>query len=451
VGPTATVEAPSMRTSLALLAASCTLSLACSRTPETSPAPTGSAPAPVRAAPARPAPAKAPAEAPAPAPAPAKAAPQGEDLAAFAAGALVVLEPEPEATNHASWLLRGPYETEQFWGVGRPTDQAVVIELPARSQVKQVELDTAMVTGPAKSLTVEMSDASAKAGFAKLVDATLKEREDGQVFPIAAQVPGRWIRVTVKTSYGTASTGLGRFRAIGTRLAPPASVNVSGTYATRNGDMHIRQDGTAVVGCYTEHGGTFEGGVEGRVLKLTWREKVPEHPEGGAFMVFSDDTQRFNGLFSYKGEDPNTGRFWVGTKRGAAVGTCPGWLGDVEKQLAKNLEESGRARVYGINFDTDSDRIRDESRPTLERIVAILKARPQWSLTLEGHTDSTSTPQHNQDLSERRAKSVGKYLEAAGVAAGRLKTVGFGDTKPVASNATALGRAQNRRVELVKQ
>ena len=119
--------------------------------------------------------------------------------------------------------------------------------------------------------------------------------------------------------------------------------------------------------------------------------------------------------------------------------------------MTKDLEEFGRARVYGINFDTDSDVIKDESKPTLDKIVAVLKAKPDWKLTIEGHTDLTSTPEHNQQLSERRAVSVRNYLQVAGIDPSRLKTVGYGATKPVASNGTELGRAQNRRVELTKQ
>ena len=89
--------------------------------------------------------------------------------------------------------------------------------------------------------------------------------------------------------------------------------------------------------------------------------------------------------------------------------------------------------------------------PTLDKIVAMLKAKADWKITIEGHTDSTSTPQHNQDLSERRAASVKNYLQSAGIDPSRLKTAGFGDTKPVVKNDSELGRAQNRRVELIKQ
>jgi OOP family OmpA-OmpF porin len=111
----------------------------------------------------------------------------------------------------------------------------------------------------------------------------------------------------------------------------------------------------------------------------------------------------------------------------------------------------GRARIYGANFDPDSDRLKEDSRPTLDRIVATLKKHPDWRLTIEGHTDSTSTPEHNKSLSERRAVALKNYLQASGIDPSRLTTVGYGSTKPVAGNETPVGRAMNRRVELVKQ
>jgi outer membrane protein OmpA-like peptidoglycan-associated protein len=120
-------------------------------------------------------------------------------------------------------------------------------------------------------------------------------------------------------------------------------------------------------------------------------------------------------------------------------------------QIAQDLEEMGRARIYGINFDPDSDRLRADSRPTLDRIVETLKKKPGWKLTVEGHTDSTSSPEHNRELSERRAAAVRGYLQANGIEGARLNAVGFGATRPVAGNESAAGRAMNRRVELIKE
>ena len=118
--------------------------------------------------------------------------------------------------------------------------------------------------------------------------------------------------------------------------------------------------------------------------------------------------------------------------------------------MAKDIGETGRVRIYGINFDTDSDVIKPESKTALDSIVKLTKEKPDWKFTIEGHTDSTATAAHNQTLSEKRAASVKAYLVTAGVAATRLNTLGFGATKQVGDNNTSIGRAQNRRVELVK-
>jgi outer membrane protein OmpA-like peptidoglycan-associated protein len=84
-------------------------------------------------------------------------------------------------------------------------------------------------------------------------------------------------------------------------------------------------------------------------------------------------------------------------------------------------------------------------------VVKLLQASPALRLAVEGHTDNTSTPAHNQQLSEARAQAVVAALAAQGITTTRLQAAGFGQTKPLADNATEAGRAQNRRVELVKR
>jgi outer membrane protein OmpA-like peptidoglycan-associated protein len=121
-------------------------------------------------------------------------------------------------------------------------------------------------------------------------------------------------------------------------------------------------------------------------------------------------------------------------------------------ELYDRLERDGRAATHGILFATDSDVIRPESTPTLTEIGAMLKQYPNLRLTIEGHTDSQGDEAHNRDLSNRRAQSVKAYLVAThGVDAKRLDTAGLGEGQPVADNGTSEGRAQNRRVELVRQ
>jgi len=84
-------------------------------------------------------------------------------------------------------------------------------------------------------------------------------------------------------------------------------------------------------------------------------------------------------------------------------------------------------------------------------IGKLLQASPALRLGVEGHTDNAGTPAHNQALSEARAREVVRIITSQSIAADRLQAVGFGQSRPLADNATEAGRAQNRRVELVKR
>ena len=99
-------------------------------------------------------------------------------------------------------------------------------------------------------------------------------------------------------------------------------------------------------------------------------------------------------------------------------------------------------------FDTNSSYIKKEADPLLDEVVTILEKNPQIKVEIQGYADNTGTPQYNQWLSERRAKRVMDYLVSKGINPERLQAKGYGSTRPVASNATEEGRAQNRRVEL---
>jgi OOP family OmpA-OmpF porin len=99
-------------------------------------------------------------------------------------------------------------------------------------------------------------------------------------------------------------------------------------------------------------------------------------------------------------------------------------------------------------FDTNSSYIKDEAHPLLDEVVSILEKNPQIEVEIQGYADNTGTAEYNQWLSERRAKRVMDYLVTKGITPERLQAKGYGSTRPVASNATEEGRAQNRRVEL---
>ena len=117
--------------------------------------------------------------------------------------------------------------------------------------------------------------------------------------------------------------------------------------------------------------------------------------------------------------------------------------------LKKAIDTSGKVALQ-VNFATDKTDILPDSQPQIDQVVKLLTDDPALKLAVGGHTDNTGDKAHNQQLSEGRAKSVVSALTAKGVAAARLTAKGYGDTQPVADNATEEGKAKNRRVELVK-
>lgn len=104
--------------------------------------------------------------------------------------------------------------------------------------------------------------------------------------------------------------------------------------------------------------------------------------------------------------------------------------------------------LRSVHFDFDKSAIRPDAVPVLNEAAETLKAEGGVAVIVEGHTDSVGTAAYNQKLSHRRADAVRHYLVKQGIPANRITTEGFGKSRPVASNDTADGRAQNRRVEL---
>ena len=101
-----------------------------------------------------------------------------------------------------------------------------------------------------------------------------------------------------------------------------------------------------------------------------------------------------------------------------------------------------------IYFATGKDIIKKESETPLNELVVILNKYPKMMMQIEGNTDNVGDDNKNLKLSQDRAAAVKKYLVSKGIAEDRLTSIGFGETRPIADNKTAAGRAQNRRVDL---
>ncbi len=118
-------------------------------------------------------------------------------------------------------------------------------------------------------------------------------------------------------------------------------------------------------------------------------------------------------------------------------------------ELERAIRESGSAAVYGLHFDVNSARLRPDSRPALENVLALLTKERDSLWIISGHTDNQGAADLNKRLSQARAAAVIAWMGLHGVAEGRLKPRGFGSARPLADNATEAGRALNRRVEIM--
>ena len=116
-------------------------------------------------------------------------------------------------------------------------------------------------------------------------------------------------------------------------------------------------------------------------------------------------------------------------------------------QVCEEVDEMGRATLE-VLFDFDKATIKKNYTKDIDHMVDVMKEHSDLDLTIEGHTDNVGKPAYNKSLSQKRADSVKNYMvEKGGIDAKRLKAVGYGQEKPVASNKTKAGRAKNRRVE----
>lgn len=159
----------------------------------------------------------------------------------------------------------------------------------------------------------------------------------------------------------------------------------------------------------------------------------------------------------------NTKSTLVGAGIGAALGGVAGagigrYMDNQEAALQQQFAASQAAEVQrnadvlavtfksDVLFDVNSASLKPGAYTEINRVAQVLVQYPQTNIQIAGHTDSTGTEVYNQQLSERRAASVQSALAGQGVAAARMRTIGFGESQPIADNATEAGRQLNRRV-----
>jgi outer membrane protein OmpA-like peptidoglycan-associated protein len=136
---------------------------------------------------------------------------------------------------------------------------------------------------------------------------------------------------------------------------------------------------------------------------------------------------------------------------GAPGDDVPGGAGAAAAMANQLASKSCRVELHGIYFDSGSAVLLEESEPMLKQVAQLVKASQDTTLTIEGHTDNIGSADYNQKLSEERAAAVRDALVTRyAIPANRLTAKGYGLTRPVDNNATVVGRAHNRRVELAR-
>ena len=148
------------------------------------------------------------------------------------------------------------------------------------------------------------------------------------------------------------------FRGYGKQLTHTPLPDASGTYETNYGNFHLKQEGTSVTGCYEHDGGLLNGGIEGRIMKFTCGARGRTRAARPSWSS-RPTASRCSASGGTRGRATRTAAIGTATKISNEVGSCPHWTGTgAEAQMTKDLEELGRTRIYGINFDTDSDVIK---------------------------------------------------------------------------------------------
>lgn len=335
----------------------------------------------------------------------------------------------------------------------------------------------------AHHVKVEVSDSSASGPWSTAYDADLpptaqaRVDDEAAVFTAKLQQPvsARFLKLTLSSPpvEGKAvDLGLTRFSAYGTLAAAESVRNVAGIYQfpgtlfEGSGYVLLQQQGASVEGCYFEATdnsgltipkgvkkvlGTFTGGIEpGSYLRFMYYDAGKNTSKPGVMVLSPDGSKPYMQIYNGDAHTVGSVSDSLGDRRQSPSQLSCDLSGQSGGATAEQLEQTGRVQLYGVNFDLDKSTLRSDAQPVLDRMATLLKAHPDWKIEVAGHTDSTGGDEHNLSLSQARAEAVVQYLKTAGVT-DTLTAKGHGSTRPLVPNTSDTLRAENRRVELVKQ
>jgi outer membrane protein OmpA-like peptidoglycan-associated protein len=349
--------------------------------------------------------------------------------------------------EHAVRIIDG--DTTNFTFVNRAsagTATEFVYQLPASTTFDRFAVpDIRETPSPnqtfARLIEIHGSPAGPDAGYTLLASAALRthaRRTDITEIAPVARLPVTWVKlrlvgginIATPESFFSFSEIIGN----GVQETPALVDHFKGTWLWRGTSITLRQAGPVVTGCY-DRNGVLSGTVIGNILRATG--------------IDSDDNTKSIFILSVVGGDirgvrsTNGAPFRVWTVPAAAAG-APGPRCADPSQPAVGCGSI----IHGITFDLDSAVIRPESEPVLAELFKALSADRSAAIVIEGHTSSEGTDTYNLGLSERRAQAVVADLTRRGLAAARMRAVGAGEVRPIASNNDENGRSMNRRVEV---
>jgi outer membrane protein OmpA-like peptidoglycan-associated protein len=326
------------------------------------------------------------------------------------------------------------------------TDTEFVYELPALTTFDRFAVPNIVETpSPTATFTklveVHGSSTNAATGFVMLASATLQtHRTRGLVteLQIVAKQPVRWVKLRLVGGINimTAASSLEFSEIIGngTQEAPQLATHFTGAWRTQANRVQLRQNGTAVTGCY-DRAGDLKGTVSGNILHATGLDRSDKTPSAFILSVAGDGNLR--GVRSTNGSP-----FRLYTLAAAPAGTQVD-CGDPAPPVL-----GCGSIIHSITFAFDSAEIRPESAAVLDELYKGLQGTPSARIVIEGHTSSEGTEEYNDRLSERRAQAVVADLVRRGLANQRLSAAGIGERRPIATNNDENGRSLNRRVEV---